>query len=236
MKMMILPAWTISFMTTFRRSSNWPRYFVPATREPRSKAITRRVGHFRLYDALGQSLDDCRLADTGLTDEHRIIFRATTQYLEHAFDFIGASDHRIQLAFLRHLREVAAEFVERRRVAFPVSFSGRGLAKEGDRQLPSGQQVGSEAAKDFPSDTLFFPQQSQQEMLAANMVVAKEARFLHAILDDLFDSRAEGNLAESHRGAAPGEIALDFQADLFGGQPHLFEDHQGDAVGFAKDG
>ena len=31
-----MSAWTISFITTFRRSSNWPRYFVPAMSDPRS--------------------------------------------------------------------------------------------------------------------------------------------------------------------------------------------------------
>ncbi len=33
--------WRISFMTAFRRSSNWPRYFVPATRAPRSSCRSR---------------------------------------------------------------------------------------------------------------------------------------------------------------------------------------------------
>ena len=34
---------TISFITTFSRSSNWPRYFVPAMSDPRSSATIRRL-------------------------------------------------------------------------------------------------------------------------------------------------------------------------------------------------
>ncbi len=33
--------WRISFITAFSRSSNWPRYFVPATRAPRSSCRSR---------------------------------------------------------------------------------------------------------------------------------------------------------------------------------------------------
>ncbi|SPY13838.1 Uncharacterised protein [Bacillus subtilis] len=41
MNRMIFPAWRISSMTFFRRSSNSPRYFVPATTVPMSNVITR---------------------------------------------------------------------------------------------------------------------------------------------------------------------------------------------------
>ena len=40
MNIIILPFVTISFITIFKRSSNCPLYFVPATSAPRSRAIT----------------------------------------------------------------------------------------------------------------------------------------------------------------------------------------------------
>ncbi len=102
--------------------------------------------------------------------------------------------------------------------------------------MPGGQEVGAEAAEDLAPDPLFFAQQPQQEMLAADMIVAEEAGFFDAVLDHLFDAGAERNLAEGHRGSPSRQVPLDFQADLLGREPHLLQDHQGNAIGFAENG
>ena len=70
----------ISSMTFLRRSSNSPRYLVPATSEPMSRVSTRlscRIsGTSPCDDALGQALDDGGLADAGLADQDRVVLRA----------------------------------------------------------------------------------------------------------------------------------------------------------------
>ena len=73
----------ISLRTAFRRSSNSPRYFAPASSAPMSSAITRavaqRLGHVAGDDALGEALDDRRLADAGLADQHRVVLGAAAR-------------------------------------------------------------------------------------------------------------------------------------------------------------
>ena len=68
-----------SSMIFLRRSSNSPRYFVPATSEPMSSVRTRLPmsvsGHVAGDDALGQALGDGRLADAGLADQRRVVLR-----------------------------------------------------------------------------------------------------------------------------------------------------------------
>ncbi len=76
---------------------------------------TQRLGDVVVHDLLRKSLDDRRLADTGLTNQHRVVLRATRQDLQHAFDLALATDDRVQLVVARELREVAPELVEHRR-------------------------------------------------------------------------------------------------------------------------
>ena len=81
MNVMIWPAeFLISLSTALSRSSNSPRYFAPATIEPRSSETTRLVAqalrHVAGDDALGQALDDRGLADAGLADQHRVVLGA----------------------------------------------------------------------------------------------------------------------------------------------------------------
>ncbi len=62
---------------------------------------------------LRQALDDRRLSDAGLADEHRVVLRPPRQHLDHAADFVVAADHRIELALPCDGRQVA-----------PVPFEG----------------------------------------------------------------------------------------------------------------
>ena len=118
MKVMTSPsASVISLSTAFSRSSNSPRYFAPATIEPRSSddeaLVLQALGHVALDDAPGESLDDRGLADAGLADEHRVVLRAARQHLDHAADLVVAADDRVELALARRLGEVAAVLLER---------------------------------------------------------------------------------------------------------------------------
>src|SRR5207249_8597848 len=52
-------------------------------------------------------------ADAGFSDEHRIVFRAARQYLNHAPNLFVAPDNRIELAAPGQLRQIAAVPLER---------------------------------------------------------------------------------------------------------------------------
>ena len=66
-----------SSMIFLRRSSNSPRYFVPATSEPMSRVRTRLlssdVRHVAGDDAVGEPLRDGGLADARLADQRRVV-------------------------------------------------------------------------------------------------------------------------------------------------------------------
>ena len=111
MKVMIWPAESvISLSTALSRSSNSPRYLAPATIEPRSSAIdalaAQRLRDVAGDDPLGQALDDRRLADAGLADEHRVVLGAPGEHLHDAADLGVPADHRVELALAGALGEV----------------------------------------------------------------------------------------------------------------------------------
>ncbi len=53
-----------------------------------------------------QPLDDGRLADARLADQHRIIFAPPRQHLDHAANLRIAADHRVDLALPGQLDQV----------------------------------------------------------------------------------------------------------------------------------
>src|SRR5262249_6260025 len=64
-------------------------------------------------DAPGQTFNDRGLADARLSDQHRVVLRPPRQYLHDPANFVLAADDRVELVFLRQLRQVAAEALQR---------------------------------------------------------------------------------------------------------------------------
>ena len=117
MKVITSPsASVISFSTAFSRSSNSPRYLAPATMADTSSPMTRLPfrpsGTSPFHDALGQALDDGRLAHAGLADEDRVVLRPTGQHLDDPADLLVPADDRVHLPLTGQLGEVAAVLLE----------------------------------------------------------------------------------------------------------------------------
>ena len=104
-------------------------------------AVLQALGHVTRGDALGQALDDRGLADAGLADQHRVVLGAAGEHLDHPAHLLVAPDHRIELAALGQLGEVAAELLERRVVALGVGRGGA-LAAAHVGQRPSAAPRG----------------------------------------------------------------------------------------------
>ncbi len=85
-----------------RRSRN--RY--PAT----ATACHGAILNVAADDPLGKSFHDGGLADTGLTDEHRIVLRPSRQHLHDTPDLLVTADDRIELALPGQRRHVLAVF------------------------------------------------------------------------------------------------------------------------------
>src|SRR5690606_8713643 len=74
--------------------------------------VLEALGDVARDDALGEPLHNRRLADAGLTDEHRVVLRAPGEHLADATDLAVATDDGVELAAAGALREVDAELLE----------------------------------------------------------------------------------------------------------------------------
>ena len=90
-----------SFMTALMRSSNWPRYLVPATIRARSRTTSACRARSRarpVDDLLGEALDDGGLANARLTEQDGVVLRAAAEDLDHPLDLELPPDDGIELA------------------------------------------------------------------------------------------------------------------------------------------
>ena len=69
-----------------------------------------------LHDALGEAFGNRGLPNAGLSDQRRVVLRATRENLDHALNLALAADHRIKASGASRLGEVNAERVKRWRL------------------------------------------------------------------------------------------------------------------------
>ena len=75
--------------------------------------VLQALRHVAAHDALGEPLDDGRLADARLADEHRVVLGPRGEDLDDAADLLVAADDRVELALPGERRQVAAVLLER---------------------------------------------------------------------------------------------------------------------------
>ena len=75
--------------------------------------ILEAFGNVAAHDALRQSLDDGRFADTGIADEHRIVLGAAREHLDDAANFFVAANYWVEFAAFRLERQIASVALER---------------------------------------------------------------------------------------------------------------------------
>ena len=100
-------------------------------REREHFLVAQRRGHVPGDDALREAFDDRRFADAGLADQHGIVLAAARENRDDAFDFVVASDDRIELAGAREIGEIARILRQGRRAAaqlLPELVDGIGRA------------------------------------------------------------------------------------------------------------
>jgi hypothetical protein len=140
--------------------------------------VLQPLGHVAADDALGQALDDGRLARAGLADQHRVVLGAAAEDLDDAPDLFVAADDRVELALARQLRQVAPIALQRLVGALGV-LRGDALAAADALQ---GAQIGIAAQPvalqelGHASGPLF--QEGQEQVLGGDIVVAELARDL----------------------------------------------------------
>ena len=208
-------------------------------------------GHVVVDDHLGEALDDRRLADARLADQHRVVLRAPGEDLHDPLELAGAADDRVELALAGELREVAAELVEDLAVALvalgvllggaaDVGAGGAGrraLAAPGgalvageelDDLLADAGQVGAELDEDLGGDALALADQAEQDVLGADVVVAELQRLAQRQLEDLLGAGGEGDVPGRRRAALADDL-LDLAADGLERDAEALEGLGGDA-------
>ena len=75
-------------------------------------AVLDGLRHVVVGDHLGQTLDDGRLSDARLADQHRVVLSPARQHLHDPLGLAVASDDRVQLLLPGRLGEVATELVQ----------------------------------------------------------------------------------------------------------------------------
>ena len=70
------------------------------------------LGHVAGDDPLGEPLDDRRLSDSRVADQHGVVLRPSRENLNYAADLLVATDHRVELPLLGELGQVATELLE----------------------------------------------------------------------------------------------------------------------------
>jgi len=216
-------------------------------------AVGEQLGHVAIDHPLGEAFHDRRLAHARLAEEDRIVLRAAAKDLDRPLDLLLTADDRIELALAGQLGEVPAEAVEGRRLALaglgaalatttagagrlPAAHPGplatllHAVAEEVEHLLSDVLELEAEVHQDLGRHAFLLPEQAEQDVLGADVVVVEVPGLLHRILDHLLGPGRLRELAHrDHVGPALDEL-LDFHADLPQVDVEILEDVGRDAA------
>jgi hypothetical protein len=193
--------------------------------------IGENLGDFAADDLLGQTLNNGGLAHAGLTQQHRVVLLTPAQDLDHSLDLALPANDRVELAFPGHLGQVAAERIQGRGLALAL-FGGFGPAATAATGLLDGivaligraeqvQNLFTDIFKLEPQvhehlgrDAVLLPQEAQQQMFSADVVVVEVTGLFNGVFDDLFGPRSLGQLAHCDHVRTALDQLLHFEPDL----------------------
>ncbi len=176
--------------------------------ERENALVAEALGHFTVDDPLCQSLDDGRLADAGLADEHGIVLGTALQDLDGAADFIVAPDDRIEFALARAFGEVDAVLLQRLTVLLGAGVLHLGAAPHFVDGGFQGRTRRTGRLQDAPQLTAVLAGR-EHEQLAGNELIAALLRQLVGDVEQLVQIVAQQHLARR---------AFDFRQPLQGGR------------------
>src|SRR3989441_526125 len=210
--------------------------------------ILERVGTLAAGDQLRETFDDRRLPHTRFADQHRVILLAARQDLHDALDFLLPPDRGVELALGRELGQVAAEVIECRRLRLLLALGARGLRaragrRRSGRHLAAEQpqclgtrllQVDARVGQYLRGDPLLLAQQTEQQVLGADIGMVQLARLTHRQLEHLLGA---GGIREVWPGRRRRLTLLhglfDFLLNLFQVDVEIGQDGRRHAFAFA---
>ena len=200
--------------------------------------VRERLGHIARDDALGEALRDGRLADTRLTDERRVVLGPAGQDLDDPLDLLVTADDGIDLAGPDRVREVDAQLVDGGRLAGALGLLGRRrgarLGQHPDDLVADLVQVHAQRLQDPRRDALALADESQQQVLRADVVMAQPAGLVDGQLDDPLRARGQTDLAH-YRPVTPPDDELDSGPHLGQLDVHVLEHARSHALALADE-
>ena len=169
--------------------------------------------HFAVGDALRQAFDDGRLADAGLADQHRVVLGAAAKNLNGAVDLLLAADQRVELVLHRRLGQVARELRQQRRLAVALRLRLHLFLRGALHLLADGLQLQPALVQNLGGKALLFPQQPEQQMLGADVLVRKPLGLFGGIGQHALALIAERQIDAGRNLLADGRVPLDLLAD-----------------------
>ena len=190
-----------------------------------TRLLSQPLGDVALHDALGQALDDGRLAHARLADQHRVVLGAARQHLDHPADLLVAADDRVELALAGQLGEVAAVALERLEGLLGVL----GRDPVAAPHVPQGLQQFVVVDADPVGH-------GQHQVLDGEVLVAHVGALGVGRGQDVTQRPAYRRLPAAEGLGQPAELALEPLADQGGLDADAGEDGPGDALGLVEDG
>ena len=221
--------------------------------------VVQGLGHRVGGDRLGEALDDGGLADAGFADEHRVVLGAAAEDLHDPLGLAAAADDRVERLLAGGLGQVAAELVEHERAGgIAAARAARGRAgfvaagtarrtggvraragtgvprQQLDDLLADPAEVGAELDEHLGRHAFAFTDQTEEDVLGTDVVVAELQRLAEAQLEDLLGPRGEGDVAAGRRTALTDDL-LDLVADRFEADAERLQGLGGNAFTFVDE-
>src|SRR3954452_17702918 len=198
-------------------------------------AVAQALGDVAGDDPLGEALDDRRLADARLADQHGVVLRAAGEDLDDAADLVVAADDRIELAVLGGLREVAPELLQRLVLLLGALVRDAVGAADGLDGLQRALVGGAVALEDGGRLTALGAGEREQDVLGRDVLVAQLAGLALGGAQDVHELAAGGRLLGA--GGDGGELVerrVELAADGVGLGAQLAQDGPDDALGLLE--
>ena len=146
-------------------------------------AVTQGARNVAGHDTLGDTLDDGRLADARLADEHGVVLGATGQDLDGTTDLVGTADDRVELAGTGKVADIAAVLLQRLKLGLVLGRRHAVIATQLLVDLLDALLGHAGVAQNAAGLTLVLGK-CHQQMLGHHKAVAHLGGLLLGLLDD----------------------------------------------------
>ena len=146
-------------------------------------AVAQGARHVAGHDTLGDALDDGRLADARLADEHGVVLGATGQDLDGTADLVGTADDRVELAGAGEVADVAAVLLQGLKLGFVFGRRHAVIATQLLVDLLDAL-LGHASVTQYTTSLALVLGKRHQQMLGHHKAVAHLGGLFLGLLDD----------------------------------------------------